>query len=145
MRILPVIAAIVILQILTACSCPEPKIEYPPYPAKVTGWKETVAESGFKIRAHLVLKKGEESDNGKIGVKVVDILPPERCAEPLSYHGQVRVVFEFYNVSDRQQKHREEILFAGNHAIKCPFPYDATLIGISNANVKDEWVEFWMS
>jgi hypothetical protein len=145
MRKLPRIAVLIVLQILTACSCPEPQIEHPPYPGKVAGWKEAVSESGFKILAHLVLKKGEESDNGKIGVKVVDIFPPEKCAEPLSYHGQVRVVFQFYSLSNPQQKHTKEILVAGNHAIECPFPYDATLIGISHANVKDQWVEFWMS
>jgi hypothetical protein len=109
------------LQILTACSCPEPKIEHQPYPDKVAGWKESASESGFKILAHLVLKKGEESDNGKIGVKLVDIFPPEKCAEPLSYYGQVRVVFQFYNVSKPQQKHARRFSSPATTPSNAPF------------------------
>ena len=60
------------------CCLKEPRVE-PAYPQSVSGWKER-RERGVRIRGEFVLKKGTSTDNGKIQVKIIDLVPPDPCA-----------------------------------------------------------------
>jgi hypothetical protein len=53
--------------------CCSSKLPEPAHPGSVPGWKES-HEGGVDTVGMLVLKKGESSDNGKVGIRVVDII-----------------------------------------------------------------------
>jgi hypothetical protein len=66
-----------------------------------SGWKEVTAGGGINFIGQFVLKKGESTDNGKIGVKVLDLLSKPCptftiCSEP-----EAKAVLRFYRPSDQ--------------------------------------------
>ena len=75
--------------------CCSAKLPEPAYPGPVAGWKES-QEAGVHSVGTLVLKKGESSDNGKIGVKVVDMMAGDPCAEYGTLESLSRVKMQFY-------------------------------------------------
>jgi hypothetical protein len=61
----------------------------------------------------LVLKKGESSDNGKVGVRVFDIIAGDPCAGYGTLQSIPRVKMQFYQ-PPQQRVICEEILTAGS-------------------------------
>lgn len=93
----------------------------------------------------LVLSKGQSSDNGKIGVTVVDIIPPDRCAEPGSYRGSSRVVLRFFDAADSQVICENTFAGEGGHNIGsdgCGSSLDLSGVNTYGVNTKDGWVYF---
>src|SRR5882672_9988660 len=97
---------------LASCSlirgCCSSKSAEPAHPGSVAGWKES-HEGGVHTVGMLVLKKGESSDNGKIGVRVVDIIAADSCAGYGTLQSIPRVKMQFYQ-APRQTVICEEIL-----------------------------------
>jgi len=58
---------------LSAC-CPQR--EEPSPPKDAIGWKD-YQEGTTKLRGRFLLKKGETTDNGKVEIKVLELMPPD--------------------------------------------------------------------
>ena len=69
----------------------------PAHPGSVAGWKES-HECGVHTIAILVLKKDEFSDNGKIGVKVDDVIAADPCSGAGTLKRTPRVKLQFYEM-----------------------------------------------
>jgi len=141
MRCLILVVSITLLSCAAACG---PNYKQPAYPNNVPGWKEHDYPDGGHSIGKLVLRKGESSDNGTIGVTVVNILSPELLAEPWSYRGSPRVVLRLFKPSDRQTSC--EITFSiANHLLrnyKCSATFGLSGINIYSINTKEGWVYF---
>jgi hypothetical protein len=127
------------------CCSSQQRVE-PARPEKARGWKEirdgTVVSIGM-----FVLKKGESTDNGELGVKVVDIIAPKPCAD--GYAGMAKVVLSFYRPSDKKVLCEEAIFTEGGTSMGTgpPYPHCTPEVGLSaisvNAiNARDGWVWF---
>jgi hypothetical protein len=127
------------------CCSPQQRVESA-RPEKVDGWQDSYF-SGVHSVAELVLSKGESSDNGELGVKVLDIIPPKPCSD--GYAGMPKVVLSFYRPSDKKVLCDEAIFTEGGTSIGTgpPYPHCTTEVGLSaisvNAiNTKEGWVWF---
>jgi len=76
---------------LSAC-CPPRKEPLPPTDA--IGWKD-YKEGTTKLRGRFLLKKGESTDNGKVEIKVLELIPPNCAAHVGSFERQARVKLQF--------------------------------------------------
>ena len=139
------LSLLIISCVYAGCCSPQEQAQ-PARPEKVSGWKE-VQESGFVIVGTFVLSKGESTDNGKLGVKVVDIIPPKACSE--GYAAMPKVVLSFYRPSDGKVLCDEAIFTEGGTLMGTgpPYPHCKPDVGLSaisvNAiNTKDNWVWF---
>ena len=75
--------------------CCSAKLPEPTHPGPVAGWRNS-HEGGVHTVGALVLKKEESSDNGKVGVKILDITAADPCAEYGSLQSLARVKMQFY-------------------------------------------------
>ena len=64
----------VMLALFTSCFGWGAEIENPTRPPSVHGWQKYETGS-ITVKGEFVLKKGESTDNGHVGVKVTDIYP----------------------------------------------------------------------
>ncbi len=127
----------------SCCISPQKRHPEPKRPDSVRGWRDAEF-SGVHSIAELVLKKGESSDNGSLGVQVVDIIAPDRCAEPNSYLGSPRVIVRFFRPSDRM-KLCEATLIEGGSGLDsptCDKEFGVTVIYINAINTKEGWLWF---
>jgi hypothetical protein len=112
-------------------------------PKKVAGWKETYS-GGVHSVGELLLKKGESSDNGKLGVEVVDIETPPADAE--GYAGLPKVVLRFYDPADKRTLCEATFTEGGTvMGSGPPYPHCKPDVGLSalsinSINTKDNWV-----
>ena len=127
--------------------CCSAKLPEPPHPGPVAGWKES-REGGVHTVGILVLKKGESSDNGKIGVRVVDIIAGDPCAGYGTLQSIPRVKLQFYQPS-QQRLICEELLTAGSGTSLIAGPcgekiadLGVTAISINAVNATEGWVWF---
>jgi hypothetical protein len=139
--------AFVMLGLSTGSCCfNEHRVE-PVYPQSVSGWKER-EEQGVRIRGDFVLKKGISTDNGKIQVKIIDIIPPDPCAEAGAFQRQARARIQFVRLSD--SKVLLDDLFAEKGSMTLTTAGGADLyeefgiyvIYIYDINLKEGWVHF---
>jgi hypothetical protein len=121
---------------------PEPK-----HPGSVAGWKE-FRDGGVHTIAILVLRKSESSDNGKIGVRVVDIIAADPCAGYGTLQRIPRVKLQFFEMPDRRVV-CEDLLTDGSGTLLAAGPCGEkiTKLGVSavsvNAiNATEGWVFF---
>jgi len=143
MRYLFIVSLIYVIMFTSSCCSPER--EQPVHPGKVSGWKDTRYNDGGHSIAKLVLHKGESSDNGKIGVMVIDIIPADNCAHPGTYSGSPRAVIRFFAPSGLQATC--ETTFVGEkgnliHASDCGSSFGLSGVNIYGINTKDGWVYF---
>ena len=133
---------LLVLAFVSGISCCPPERTQPVRPDKVKGW--TLFEvNGVHFVGELVLSKGESSDNGKIGVTVVDIIPPDRCGHPGTYHGSPRVVLRFFRPDDRQALC--DFTAVGdnkNSVLDCDTPIGISVVGVIAINTKEAWIYF---
>lgn len=127
--------------------CCSAKVQEPDHPGPVAGWKES-QEGGVHTVGTLVLKKGESSDNGKIGVKIIDVTAADACAEYGSLQSLPRVKIQFYKARE-QTVICQELLTAGSSTslIAGPCGKDiadvgVTTISINAINATEGWVWF---
>lgn len=126
-----------------SCSCP-PGPKEPERPSFILGWDHFAYERP-KSEAEFVLSKGESTDNGKIGIEVVDILPPvDRCGEYGSYSVFPRVELRFYKPSDRkvlcQQTWIPGSILVGGGADCGNASLGFSNLVISDINTREKWV-----
>jgi len=130
--------------VYAGCCSPQERAQ-PARPEKVDGWKDSYF-SGVHSVGEFVLSKGESTEKGQLGIKVIDIIPPKPCSE--GYAAEPKVVLTFYRPSDG--KVVCEATFAPGGTVLGegpPYPYCTSEIGLSaiyvNAiNTKDNWAWF---
>jgi len=127
--------------------CCSAKLPEPAHPGAVAGWKES-QEGGVHTVGALVLKKGESSDNGKIGVRVVDIIAADPCAEYGTLQSLPRVKIQFYQ-TPQQTVICEELLTGGSGTSLIAGPcgekiadLGVTAISVNAINATEGWVWF---
>ena len=127
--------------------CCSAKLPEPAHPGPVAGWKES-QEGGVHSVGTLVLKKGESSDNGKIGVSVVDIIAADPCAEYGTLRSLPRVKMQFYQAPEKKVI-CEELLTAGSGTSLIAGPcgqkiadLGVTTISVNAVNATEGWVWF---
>jgi hypothetical protein len=117
----------------------------PTRPTVKSSWSErhdwTVTSFG-----PLILNKGESSDNGSIGVKVIDIIP-RNCSSFLSHSPQPpKAILQFYRPSDHQVLCEVTLPGPGNSPIDwediCGTKVGISHVGISGIKAKEGWVSF---
>ncbi len=113
----------------------------------MAGWKES-HQGGVHTIAILVLRKGESSDNGKIGVRVSDIIAADPCAGYGTLQRIPRVKMQFYDVH-QQSVVCEDLLTDGSGTLLGAGPcgekiaeLGVTAISINAINATDGWVSF---
>lgn len=120
----------------------------PSLPDKVVGWKD-YKEGGGSFHGNFVLRVGETTDNGKVRIKVLELLPPSNCFDAGYESAQVRAKLEFSRVADSTVIC--EGVFAergaGNLNYRCPgiSANGVNGIGVRSINLKDQWVYFIVS
>lgn len=127
--------------------CPNRHAVEPLYPKDELGWKDS--DSGFlgvRIKGRFVLRKGEATDNGKVQIKVLEIIPPRPCAEAAGFDAQARVRFQFVRMSDKQVLCEDVFAENGGGNINPCGESVAKLgvsgIGVHGINLKEGWVYF---
>jgi hypothetical protein len=90
-----------------------------------------------------VLNKGESTDNGVIGVKIIDIIPPDRCASQGTYDAFPKAVIMFFRPQDQQVLCKVTIVGdATNSNINCDSNIGVSVIGVEAINTKEGWIYF---
>jgi hypothetical protein len=85
---------------IKGCCQEDPRVEPSlPTPSRITGWKYTDDE-GVKSLGHFLVRKNEATDNGKVRVKVLDVVPGDPCVDPQEYQRLPSAKFEFIRVSN---------------------------------------------
>src|SRR5262245_37471055 len=139
------VLALVMLSLSTGGCCTyEPRVE-PAYPQSVSGWKER-SERGVRIRGDFVLKKGDSTDNGKIQVKIIDLIPPDPCAEAAAFQRNARARIQFVRLSDNKVLLDDLFATRGTGRLSTTEGTDfyeefgVSVIYIYDINLKDGWV-----
>jgi hypothetical protein len=95
----------------------------------------------MRFRGVLLLKKGESSDNGTIGVRVIDIIEAEPCGDVgIEYHRRARV--QFFTPSDGRVLCEELVADRGNSGVRCGDRLGLAVIGVIAINTAEGWVLF---
>jgi len=110
----------------------------PVHPGKVKGWNISSAVCDYCI-AILVLKKGEKSDNGKIGVEVLDISAPKKPCAWDSVYSYPTATLRFYNPLN-QQPFCEQTFFPGNINVNCGSTSGVYSVSIHAINTVENWI-----
>ena len=139
-----VILFVVTLAVWLSACCPERQEPSPPEDA--IGWKD-FQEGTTMYRGRFLLKKGQSTDNGKVEVKVLELIPPGCASEAASFERLARVRLQFTSVSDHKVLCSEVYgeNSGGYLTLDCPaMPQDFGISGIkvSAINLKDRWVFF---
>jgi len=79
--------------------CPKSERIEPPYPSEVTGWLGRTDKGGFIVR-DVLLRKGESTGNGKVEVRLLELLPGDPCTESGDFRHLARARIQFVNASD---------------------------------------------
>jgi hypothetical protein len=139
-----------ILLVLSAAvwlhGCCFPARKEPQLPKDVVGWKD-FQEDTTKLRGRFLLKSGESTDNGKLRIKVLELIPPDCMSEAGSFEHRARVRLQFESAADRK------VLCTGifpengggNLTLDCaaiPHEFFIFGIGVGGINLKDGWVSF---
>jgi hypothetical protein len=140
----------VLLGILTlssgsCCQLSSMSRDTPDRPYIKSTWNESLID-GFTSIGPLILNKGESSDNGSLGVKVIDFIP-RSCSSFLSHSpGQPKAVFQFYRPSDNHVLCEVTLSGPANSRIDleemCGTKIGISVVGINGINAKDGWVSF---
>jgi hypothetical protein len=134
------------LLILASCGpCTQPPPPQPTRPVNVEGWKDVYDKpSGVRYRAVLLLKKGESSDNGKFGVRVVDILEAKPCCSDPGPDCYRRARVQFYDPANGLVLCEMESPSLSNGMIRCADALGAwaSVMGVRAINTEEGWVLF---
>src|SRR2546425_11538119 len=93
--------ALIVLAFFSGTSWCPPQRTQPTRPNGVLGWKDFELNK-VHFLGEFVLNKGESSDNRRIGVILADIIPPNPCGHPGTYHGSPKAVLKFFRPSDHR-------------------------------------------
>ena len=93
--------ATLVFSVLTNGCCPKSERIEPPYPNELVGWPGRADKGGFIVRDFL-LRKGESTENGKITVRLVELLPGDPCTEAGDFRHLARARVQFLRISDEK-------------------------------------------
>jgi len=92
------------------------------------------------------LRKGESTENGKLGVKVVDIIAPECRARFAEMPETAKVVLQFYDPSSNQVLCEATLPENSNARIDlegiCLGKVDVMVVGTTDINTDEKWAVF---
>lgn len=133
--------------LMSTCTCRERNKIEPPYPTNVRGWHR-YEEQGVSYRGNFLLKVGKSTTDGKIQVKVINLIPADNCGDLQLFTNLDRVTLQFIRMSDK--KILCEDIFGEKSSIsisagKCGNNLDDfNIIGIFVVaiNMKENWVFF---
>jgi hypothetical protein len=141
-RFLLCMLTIVVPVQFSGCCSSQPEMRTGPRPNSVRGWQES-QEGAIKVKGQFVLNKGESTDNGRFGIKILDIYPGKCHLFDIPDFPTTKL--QFFRVSD--------------HAVICEWTFkpgsgrldlphickenlDWTAISINEINYKENWVFF---
>lgn len=139
--------ALLILHILSVgasmqCCSISREISDPTRPTQVRGWEPSEVGS-TNIKGAFVLEKGQSTDNGKVGVKVIDIYPAQ--CRLLDSPKMPKAKIQFYKVSDQTIICESTFDRGGNRLDLpdvCKENLEWSVIYVSDINYKEKWVAF---
>jgi hypothetical protein len=118
----------------------------PTRPTVKTSWTES-RDYGFTSVGQFVLSRGESTDNGKLGIRVVDFVPSKCRSLFAEYPDPPKVVLEFYRPADKQTLCT--VTLDGpianssiDRAEMCGNKTGFSVVGINGLNAHDGWVSF---
>ena len=121
----------------TSCLCLQ-KEGQPERPMSVAGWQEKRFESGIEVWGELLLKSGESSDNGKVGVKLTEVLHGDPCAHP-GWIKAKKITLQFFRPSDRHIFCQQTFMEGMNSSVPCSSEANISVIRIIAINSKEGW------
>jgi hypothetical protein len=95
-----------------------------------------------------VLKKGQTTDNGKLQVKLLDIIPGDSCAEAGTTISRARATLQFVWLPEQEVLCEDSFVETSSMAIsgsacgKNLGEFGVLAIVIGDVNLKDGWVFF---
>ena len=117
----------------------------PQYPAEVRGWVDDPFDRRL-FQGPFVLRKGESTENVKLGVRVVDIIAAKCSSRFAEFPERAKVVLQFYNPLSDQVLCEATLTENSNTAIDrpdiCKGRIDVSVIGTLDINTKDNWAVF---
>jgi hypothetical protein len=131
----------------TGC-CRKPQAPEPTPPIAVRGWQD-FEESGVHYVGEFLLNKGQSTENGQIGVSLVDVIPAKPCADE-GYLSYPKAVIRFYRVPDQEVLCEATFLSGGggtllNSPSYCGNKLDLTGFFLMSVNTKEGWAYFALS
>lgn len=129
---------IITFSIMTVSCCDPPT--QPKHPGKVKGWLTTAERDESDIIAVLVLKKGEKSQQGSIGVEIVDIFPPEKPCAFDSIGSLPRTSIRFYSPQNGSTVCEQIVYGPSNTNVACASAIGVYTVGIQAINTQDNWI-----
>lgn len=114
----------------------------PPYPQHLKGWKYH-EEDGVGIVGEFVLRKRESTNNDRILIKVVDLLPADTCADQGDELAKRRAKIQFIRSSDNVIVCEQVFpIGGGNLCGNALQEFRINGIGIRDISIKNQWVHF---
>lgn len=141
MRYLLLIVVMTSATCFSYSDCCRPLPPQPAAPTKVDGWKDSDSGSGLRVRAVLMLKQGESSSSGNLGVKVTDILEAEPCGH-VGIEYSRRANFQFFNPANGQVFCENTVPDQANWGITCADKIGVDAIGVRDISTAEKWVLF---
>lgn len=132
---------VVSISCLSGAGCCRSPLPQPIRPEKVLGWESTEIGS-VHILGDLLLKTGESSDNGRIGVKVIEIIEADWCYHPGTFHGTRRARIQFYSLSSGEVLCEDTFLDGYNAVIHCPPEAGISVLSMQAINTEEGWALF---
>jgi hypothetical protein len=145
MRLLSIVLLLISV-IADGCCIQKERME-PPHPGITSSWVEK-EENGVHFMGNFVLKVGEATDNGKLQVKVVELIAGDPCAEYGSYAHQDKVKLQFVNLADKKILCEETCVQGGSTTLlsdRCryiPNVFGVAAIYVKSINIKEKWAYF---
>ena len=135
----PLKIVIALVFLLSSCAVYREEIDNPTKPTSIRGWQ--AYESGsITIKAEFVLKKGESTNNGRIGLKLVDLFPSDYHFFDSPELPKVKV--QFFLVSN-QQVLCEGVFTRGGNALDvphlCKSDLEWTVLYVRDVNYPEGW------
>jgi hypothetical protein len=146
MRIGLGVLSILLLLIFSSCSCDfDERFNSPERPSSAQGWKAFVS-NGVNVKGDFVMTLGESTDNGKYGLRVIE-LTPAKC-HILKEQELPKARIQIYDV--KTQKTLCEDQFSPGVAFidgpeMCGENFEWSGLGVSAINAKEKWVAFRIS
>jgi hypothetical protein len=143
--LIPLLLGILTVSSVGCCQLSPMARDTPNRPTIKSTWNESY-DYGFTMVGPFVLNKGESTDNGVLGVKIIDFIP-RTCSSFLSHNpAQPSAVFQFYRPSDQSVICEVTLSGPANTRIDlenmCGAKTDVTVVGINGINAKEGWVSF---
>lgn len=113
----------------------------PAYPKDALGWRD-YEEGTTKFRGSFVLKKGESTDNGKIKIKVIDLLAPKCTGDAGDFSARARVKLLFCKQTDEAVLYSDIFPESGGGNVYVPDEFGIFGVGVRGINLKEGWVFF---